>query len=418
MGDAVIGLNPPYGVDNLLSRKFMRKAAELGPRMLVLLVPDLAQGPVPELLLGRYQEIYRDASLGSGRSFYIPGTSDNLRGVQTCTQPVLLIYLRIGPPGRHFSGRDRHGEVDGSSKSKRRGGGDGGPGNGSWDVNSPRLHDGAAGPPASGGMSGGYPVMSQVGGMTETFIQAASSLEPTGKLLCANSGSSARSQTLPIAHDRSSGDTCGRQHSLLSRQNTHCFALSSGICETSTRSDPSADISPSARSPMFLAVDMKARKQGIRCRRSARGYGDGRRGLVRSRGGAPLPNGFCKQDMISTAFGFPPSSACSVQASPSKPSGSDENLLPKTTFLAASDSNTTAPSFPEFVHRPVDCEADLRTSLPAVSSANALLHTSFFVCGRDCAAVVRAGEHNPQFSAAKIRPCPSPLQELVLSVRC
>lgn len=64
----VIGLNPPFGKNNALARKFVMHAARAhSPRVIVLIVPP--DTPIPE----GYIVMYEDQTTMAGRGFFVPG---------------------------------------------------------------------------------------------------------------------------------------------------------------------------------------------------------------------------------------------------------------------------------------------------------------------------------------------------------
>ena len=64
----VIGLNPPFGKDNVLANKFVLHAARFCPRLMVLIVPPGTV--IPE----GYQVLHEDRQLCRGEEFYVPGS--------------------------------------------------------------------------------------------------------------------------------------------------------------------------------------------------------------------------------------------------------------------------------------------------------------------------------------------------------
>ncbi|KAG9453165.1 hypothetical protein H6P81_006069 [Aristolochia fimbriata] len=70
----IMGLNPPFGVAGALANKFINKALEFKPKLLILIVPQeterLDKKVVP------YDLIWEDDSTLAGKSFYLPGSVD------------------------------------------------------------------------------------------------------------------------------------------------------------------------------------------------------------------------------------------------------------------------------------------------------------------------------------------------------
>ena len=90
--EIVLGLNPPFGRDNIESRKFVAKGINtFRPRLLVLIVPPL--GELREL--NDYEEIHKDDRTCTGKDFYIPGAHGMGSQHSTDTNPNFIIYRRI-----------------------------------------------------------------------------------------------------------------------------------------------------------------------------------------------------------------------------------------------------------------------------------------------------------------------------------
>ncbi|KAJ4747871.1 hypothetical protein LUZ62_082276 [Rhynchospora pubera] len=70
----IMGLNPPFGVKARLANKFINKALEFKPKILILIVPKET-----ERLDKRheYDLVWHDPCLLSGKSFYLPGSVDD-----------------------------------------------------------------------------------------------------------------------------------------------------------------------------------------------------------------------------------------------------------------------------------------------------------------------------------------------------
>jgi hypothetical protein len=81
----VIGLNPPFGKDNSLARKFVEHAAAFRPRLMVLIVPPATFIPPG------YTVVFEDRTMCKGEEFYVPGT--NKRSWNK-TWPALRILAR------------------------------------------------------------------------------------------------------------------------------------------------------------------------------------------------------------------------------------------------------------------------------------------------------------------------------------
>lgn len=71
----IMGLNPPFGLKAALANKFIDKALEFEPKLLILIVP-----PETERLdrkRSRYVLVWEDERFLSGKSFYLPGSVDS-----------------------------------------------------------------------------------------------------------------------------------------------------------------------------------------------------------------------------------------------------------------------------------------------------------------------------------------------------
>ncbi|KAI7842773.1 hypothetical protein COHA_003520 [Chlorella ohadii] len=65
----VIGLNPPFGKNNSLADKFVRKAANFWPRLMVLIVPPHT------IIPPGYRVVLESSKMCGGEEFYVPGSS-------------------------------------------------------------------------------------------------------------------------------------------------------------------------------------------------------------------------------------------------------------------------------------------------------------------------------------------------------
>ncbi|CAB4278102.1 unnamed protein product [Prunus armeniaca] len=70
----IMGLNPPFGVKAALANKFIDKALEFNPRILILIVPPDTQRLNEKN--SHYNLIWEDEQFLSGKSFYLPGSVD------------------------------------------------------------------------------------------------------------------------------------------------------------------------------------------------------------------------------------------------------------------------------------------------------------------------------------------------------
>ncbi|MCL7047241.1 hypothetical protein MKW94_015710, partial [Papaver nudicaule] len=91
----IMGLNPPFGVRAGLANKFIDKALEFKPKLLILIVP-----PETERLDKKreaYDLIWEDNQKLSGKSFYLPGSvdvNDNQMEQWNVKPPLLYLWSR------------------------------------------------------------------------------------------------------------------------------------------------------------------------------------------------------------------------------------------------------------------------------------------------------------------------------------
>ncbi|XP_030550105.2 protein ENHANCED DOWNY MILDEW 2-like [Rhodamnia argentea] len=88
----IMGLNPPFGVKAALANKFIDKALEFKPKLLILIVPSETTRLDEKKF--RYDLVWEDDRFLSGKSFYLPGSIDvkDKRMEQWNNRPPLL-YL-------------------------------------------------------------------------------------------------------------------------------------------------------------------------------------------------------------------------------------------------------------------------------------------------------------------------------------
>ncbi|CAM8986919.1 unnamed protein product [Rhodiola kirilowii] len=91
----IMGLNPPFGVKASLANRFIDKALEFKPKLLILIVPPethrLDEKRTP------YDLIWEDPELLSGKAFYLPGSVDeNNKQLEdwNVTAPPLYLWSR------------------------------------------------------------------------------------------------------------------------------------------------------------------------------------------------------------------------------------------------------------------------------------------------------------------------------------
>ncbi|GMJ05057.1 ENHANCED DOWNY MILDEW 2 [Hibiscus trionum] len=111
----IMGLNPPFGVKAALANKFIDKALEFKPKLLILIVP-----PETERLDEKrsweppYVLIWEDNNFLSGKSFYLPGSvdaNDKQMDQWNLTAPPLYLWSRSDFSAKHKSIAEKHGHL-------------------------------------------------------------------------------------------------------------------------------------------------------------------------------------------------------------------------------------------------------------------------------------------------------------------
>ncbi|CAN0911584.1 Protein ENHANCED DOWNY MILDEW 2 [Linum grandiflorum] len=108
----IMGLNPPFGVRASLANKFIDKALEFKPKLIILVVPPETQrlddkNPPYDLVWEDYE------SLG-GKSFYLPGSVDDTDKIMdqwNATAPVLYLWSRHDFTKAHKAIAEKRGHV-------------------------------------------------------------------------------------------------------------------------------------------------------------------------------------------------------------------------------------------------------------------------------------------------------------------
>ncbi|KAM7279882.1 hypothetical protein ACFE04_007016 [Oxalis oulophora] len=116
--ELIMGLNPPFGVKAALANKFIDKALEFNPKLLILIVPPeterLDQKKTP------YDLVWEDDNILSGKSFYLPG-SVNVKDKQmdqwNVKPPVLYLWSRRDWASKHKSIAEKHGHLSNAGES-------------------------------------------------------------------------------------------------------------------------------------------------------------------------------------------------------------------------------------------------------------------------------------------------------------
>ncbi|PON48472.1 Cdk-activating kinase assembly factor [Parasponia andersonii] len=108
----IMGLNPPFGVNASLAKRFINKALEFRPKLLILIVPT--ETKQLNTLTYPYDLLWEDEEILSGKSFYLPGSLDvhekqledwNLKA------PPLYLWSRRDWTPRHKEIAEQHGHI-------------------------------------------------------------------------------------------------------------------------------------------------------------------------------------------------------------------------------------------------------------------------------------------------------------------
>ncbi|MQM02791.1 hypothetical protein Taro_035562, partial [Colocasia esculenta] len=92
----IMGLNPPFGVNAALANKFIDKALEFKPKILILIVPKETQRLDEKR--AAYDLIWEDEEKLAGKSFYLPGSVDvNENQIEQWNVKTPLLYLWSRP---------------------------------------------------------------------------------------------------------------------------------------------------------------------------------------------------------------------------------------------------------------------------------------------------------------------------------
>ncbi|KAJ4725194.1 protein ENHANCED DOWNY MILDEW 2-like [Melia azedarach] len=108
----IMGLNPPFGVKAALANKFIKKALEFNPKLLILIVP-----PETERLDCKkppYELVWEDDQFLSGKSFYLPGSideNDKQMDQWNLTAPPLYLWSRCDWAPQHKAIAQKHGHI-------------------------------------------------------------------------------------------------------------------------------------------------------------------------------------------------------------------------------------------------------------------------------------------------------------------
>ncbi|TKY45467.1 ENHANCED DOWNY MILDEW 2 [Spatholobus suberectus] len=108
----IMGLNPPFGLKAALANKFIDKALEFKPKLLILIVP-----PETKRLDDKrphYDLVWEDERFLSGKSFYLPGSVDtNDRQIEqwNVRPPPLYLWSRPDWTEKHEAIAREHGHL-------------------------------------------------------------------------------------------------------------------------------------------------------------------------------------------------------------------------------------------------------------------------------------------------------------------
>ncbi|KAL9671920.1 hypothetical protein QQ045_009493 [Rhodiola kirilowii] len=107
----IMGLNPPFGVKASLANKFINKALEFNPKLIILIVPEETKRLDDNYA---YDLIWEDRKILSGKSFYLPGSIDvhNKQIEQwNNSPPPLYLWSRSDWSNNHRSIATKHGHL-------------------------------------------------------------------------------------------------------------------------------------------------------------------------------------------------------------------------------------------------------------------------------------------------------------------
>ncbi|CAM8985357.1 unnamed protein product [Rhodiola kirilowii] len=107
----IMGLNPPFGVKASLANKFINKALEFNPKLIILIVPEETKRLDDNYA---YDLIWEDRKILSGKSFYLPGSIDvhNKQIEQwNNSPPPLYLWSRSDWSNNHRNIATKHGHL-------------------------------------------------------------------------------------------------------------------------------------------------------------------------------------------------------------------------------------------------------------------------------------------------------------------
>ncbi|KAK4484783.1 hypothetical protein RD792_007377 [Penstemon davidsonii] len=115
----IMGLNPPFGVNASLANKFINKALEFKPKLLILIVPRETQR-LDEKEHSKYDLIWENDQMLMGKSFYLPGSVDvNDKQIEdwNVNAPVLYLWSNGDWTSKHKAIAEQHGHLPGAQKN-------------------------------------------------------------------------------------------------------------------------------------------------------------------------------------------------------------------------------------------------------------------------------------------------------------
>ncbi|KAE8734933.1 putative Acyltransferase [Hibiscus syriacus] len=111
----IMGLNPPFGVKAALANKFIDKALEFKPKLLILIVPpETERLDEKKFLEPPYELIWKDNKFLSGKSFYLPGSvdaNDKQMDQWNVMAPPLYLWSRSDFSANHKGIAEKHGHL-------------------------------------------------------------------------------------------------------------------------------------------------------------------------------------------------------------------------------------------------------------------------------------------------------------------
>lgn len=111
----IMGLNPPFGVKAALANKFINKALEFRPKLVILIVPKETQRLDEKTGANKYDLIWEDPELLRGQSFFIPGSvdvDDNILSQWNNVAPPLYLWSRPDWTVPHMAIAIKQGHTD------------------------------------------------------------------------------------------------------------------------------------------------------------------------------------------------------------------------------------------------------------------------------------------------------------------